>query len=124
MADDINKKISVQVEMNTDGLQQIGQYKTAFDSLRGTIGSLGKPLEETAKSIAEVSSAAAEAGTAVGKAIKSTTQNTESTSKSIFSKILSLFVKTESDKSAAAITATTKTNAAIEKAATALQQKI
>jgi hypothetical protein len=32
MADDINKKITIDVEVNTDGQQQINQYKAAFDT--------------------------------------------------------------------------------------------
>jgi hypothetical protein len=31
MADEINKKITIDVEVNTDGKQQIQQYKAAFD---------------------------------------------------------------------------------------------
>jgi len=40
MADDINKKISIDVEVNTDGQQQIRQYKAAFDDLRNSINSI------------------------------------------------------------------------------------
>ena len=44
MADDINKKISIDVEIGTDGQQQINQYKTSFDSLRSSINALDKDL--------------------------------------------------------------------------------
>ncbi len=33
MADDISKKITIDVEVNTDGLQQINQYQTAINNL-------------------------------------------------------------------------------------------
>ena len=51
MADDISKKISIDVQLNTDGQQQIDQYKAAFESLRSTIGSLGKPLTDLSKNL-------------------------------------------------------------------------
>lgn len=51
MADDINKKISIDVEINTDGKQQIEQYKSSFDSLRYSIDALSKPLSELSKNI-------------------------------------------------------------------------
>jgi len=44
MADDLNKKIAIDVEINTDGQQQINQYKVAFDSLRSSVSSLSTPL--------------------------------------------------------------------------------
>jgi len=40
MADNINKKINIDIEINTDGQQQVQQYKAAFDSLRNTISNL------------------------------------------------------------------------------------
>lgn len=51
MADDINKKISIDVQVNTDSLQQVDQYKTSFDNLRTVISSLGKPLTDLSKNI-------------------------------------------------------------------------
>lgn len=51
MADDINKKISIDIEINTDGQQQINQYKTVFDGLRNTIDNLGKPLNDLSNNI-------------------------------------------------------------------------
>jgi hypothetical protein len=51
MANDINKKISVEVEITKDGQEQIDQYKTAFDGLRVTIANLGKPLANLSKNI-------------------------------------------------------------------------
>lgn len=44
MENDINKKITIEVEVNPDGQQQINQYKTALDSLRSSISSLSNPL--------------------------------------------------------------------------------
>ena len=46
MADDINKKISIDVEINTDGQQQIQQYKTTFDNLRDSINNLANPIKD------------------------------------------------------------------------------
>ena len=51
MADDINKKITIDVEVNSDGQQQIDQYKTSFDNLRSTINNLGKPITDLSTSI-------------------------------------------------------------------------
>jgi hypothetical protein len=51
MADTINKKISIDVEVNTDGQQQINQYKAAFDSLRTSINSLSNPLTDLSKNM-------------------------------------------------------------------------
>ncbi|MGZ3755509.1 MAG: hypothetical protein ACXVAY_00830 [Mucilaginibacter sp.] len=51
MADDINKKISIDVEISTDGQQQIDQYQFAFDGLRKSIGNLGKPISDLSKNI-------------------------------------------------------------------------
>jgi len=44
MESDINKKITIDVEVNTDGQQQIAQYKAAFDNLRTSINNLSNPL--------------------------------------------------------------------------------
>lgn len=46
MADDINKKITVDVQVNTDGQHQVDQYKASFDNLRGSINGLGKPIAD------------------------------------------------------------------------------
>ena len=51
MADDVNKKITIDVEVTTDGQQQINQYTTAFNNLRSTISNLGKPLSDISTSI-------------------------------------------------------------------------
>jgi len=52
MAEDINKKITIDVEVNTDGQQQINQYKAAFSSLRSAINNLGKPMSDFSKNVA------------------------------------------------------------------------
>jgi hypothetical protein len=44
MADDINKKISVDIEINNDGQQQINQYNAAFDNLRSSINGIKNPF--------------------------------------------------------------------------------
>lgn len=51
MADDLNKKISIDVQVNTDGQQQVDQYKASFDSLRTSINSLSKPLSDLSRNI-------------------------------------------------------------------------
>jgi hypothetical protein len=40
MADDLNKKITIEVEIATDGPQQIAQYNAAFDNLRSSINGI------------------------------------------------------------------------------------
>jgi hypothetical protein len=54
MADDISKKISIDVRVNTDAQQQIDQYKASFDNLRASINNLGKPISELSKSISSL----------------------------------------------------------------------
>ncbi len=51
MADDINKKITIDVEISTDGQQQLNQYKVAFDSLRNSISNLSNPLTNLSSNI-------------------------------------------------------------------------
>jgi chromosome segregation ATPase len=51
MADDINKKIAIDVQVNTDGQQQVDNYKSSFDNLRTSIDNLGKPLSDLSKNI-------------------------------------------------------------------------
>jgi len=56
MADDINKKITIDVQVNTDGQQQVDQYKNSFDSLRASINGLSKPLSDLSKNIGSLNS--------------------------------------------------------------------
>jgi len=56
MADDINKKISIDVEISTDGQQQINQYKASFDSLRTSINTLDKDLASFSDSVNKLNS--------------------------------------------------------------------
>lgn len=39
-----NDKISIDIEINASGQQQISQYQTAFDGLRTSITSLSNPI--------------------------------------------------------------------------------
>jgi len=55
MANDISKKIAVDVDINTDGQQKIDQYKAAFDSLRSSISGLGKSTADFSKNISSIS---------------------------------------------------------------------
>jgi len=54
MADDISKKITIDVEVNTDGQQQINQYKAAFDSLRNSVSGLSNPLQGISSSMSSL----------------------------------------------------------------------
>jgi len=49
MADDISKKIAIDVQLNADAQQQVDKYKASFDSLRISISNLGKPLADLSK---------------------------------------------------------------------------
>jgi hypothetical protein len=144
MADDINKTINIQVDVNTDGLQQIDKYKVSFDSLRDSISGLGKPLTDVAaninglsKSVADTSNSLSslnkdilQVQTAIQKAgedSKKAQENTkpdETKTKNLLGRIFNLFVKHEADKSKTTTDANTKTNTAIEKNTTDLQKKI
>jgi hypothetical protein len=48
MSDDINKKITIDVEVSTDGRQQITQYQAAFDNFRNSINGIKSPLQNIA----------------------------------------------------------------------------
>jgi chromosome segregation ATPase len=54
MAEDINKKIAIDVEVNTDGQQQIAQYKTALDNLRISVANLSNPFSGLSGSISNL----------------------------------------------------------------------
>src|SRR3569833_3332667 len=56
MAEEINKKIAIDVQINNEGQKQVDQYKASFDSLRTTIGNLGKPLTDLSKNIQALNS--------------------------------------------------------------------
>jgi hypothetical protein len=45
MADN-NNKISIDIEINANGQQQINQYKTAFEGLRASINNLSAPISK------------------------------------------------------------------------------
>ncbi|MGN6181231.1 MAG: hypothetical protein ACTHNW_18760 [Mucilaginibacter sp.] len=51
MADDINKKIIIDVEINNDGQSQVNQYKSAFNSLQDAVKNLGTPLKDLSSGI-------------------------------------------------------------------------
>lgn len=51
MAYDISKKISIDVQVNTDAQRQVDQYKVSFDNLRTSITNLGKPIGDLSKNI-------------------------------------------------------------------------
>ena len=67
MADDINKTISIDVQINNDGQQQVNQYKAAFDSLRGSISNLSTPLNNLSNGIVSLDKATSKMADAVSK---------------------------------------------------------
>ncbi|HJP63203.1 MAG TPA: hypothetical protein VJ844_07150 [Mucilaginibacter sp.] len=77
MADDINKKITIDVQVNTDAQQTIDKYKTSFDNLRIAINSLGKPLEQLNDNISVADKNLSEAGLTVGKYLGKATAETQ-----------------------------------------------
>ncbi len=46
MSNNSDNKISIQVEINTTGQQQLQQYKSAFDGLRTSINNLAAPISK------------------------------------------------------------------------------
>lgn len=143
MADDISKKISIQVEVNSSIQQQTDNYKAAFESLRASILALGKPLTDLSNSIGvlntDIIKAADDAGKAVGNAVDKSQSNITATvktedqkrsatilenAKNTISKVWSNFVKAEDDKSKVATDSNAKTNANIAANTTKLQQLI
>ena len=139
MADDINKKINIDVELNSDGLQQITQCTTAITNLKEAVTGLAKPLADTSATLNSVGDAATQAAAKTTQAQKAdsdkqkelTVKTEGAKSKTILDKVkdtltktFSLFVKTDGDKSKSATDTATKTNTDIANAATALQQLI
>ena len=51
MADDLNKKIIIDIEVSTDGQEQVQQYKAAFDNFRTSINSIRDPLNTISNNI-------------------------------------------------------------------------
>ena len=54
MADELNKKITIDVEVNTGGQKQIDQYKAALDSLRSSVNNLASPFGGLSKTISSL----------------------------------------------------------------------
>lgn len=144
MADDINKNINIQVDVNTDGLQQIDKYKASVDNLRNSIAALGKPMvdmtaninglgksvtdasnniDSLSKDLPQVQVAAKKIGEAIAKTQEISKPN-ETKTKGLLGRIFNLFVKHEADKNKTTTDANIKTNATIEKNTTDLQKKI
>jgi hypothetical protein len=67
MTDDINKKILIDIEIGTDGQQQIQQYKAAFDNLRNTINNLNSPLNNISKSATSIDKGITNLNTSINK---------------------------------------------------------
>jgi hypothetical protein len=54
MADEINKKISIEIDITDDGQQIVSQYKAAFDNLRSSVNNLSSPLSSLDKNISNL----------------------------------------------------------------------
>lgn len=52
---EINKNISIDIEINANGQQLISQYKTAFDTLRTSINNLSQPINKLNGEISKLS---------------------------------------------------------------------
>ncbi|HEY9003353.1 MAG TPA: hypothetical protein VIM89_18500 [Mucilaginibacter sp.] len=99
MTDDINKKITIDIEIIKDGQDQIDQYKASIDNLRNSISGLSKPFDTLSgnidtlnkdfsqlaanaeKSAAKLSETAKDQGTQ----LQTTTENIKKTGTGIFS---------------------------------------
>jgi hypothetical protein len=139
MAEDITRKISIDVEVNSSIQQQTDDYKAAFESLRASILGLSKPLTDLSNSIGvlntDITKAATESEKTIGKSLETITSKAKTeeqtksktildSTKNTLSKVWSLFVKAEDDKSKIATDSNTKTNTNIANNATGLQQLI
>jgi hypothetical protein len=134
MADDINKTISIDIEVNPDGLQQITQYQESFDNLKTSISNLGKPLTDLGTSISAISSgmndaqtsankltaglqkvgeAGKQAGSAAGQGLAAGTGAGVAKAKHGLAKFFGYFVQIEAAKSNVAIANATKTSTVI-----------
>ncbi|HWD89909.1 MAG TPA: hypothetical protein VG367_17375 [Mucilaginibacter sp.] len=73
MADDINKKITIDVQVNSDGLQQINKYSGAVTDLGASVGNFSKALSKALNDMTAVNQGTAKAATAIGAGIKAAT---------------------------------------------------
>ncbi|HEY4198376.1 MAG TPA: hypothetical protein VGM63_22700 [Mucilaginibacter sp.] len=70
MANDINKTISIQVEVNSSIPQQTDDYKAAIESLRASIAGLSKPLTDLSGSIGALNTDIVKFSDTTGKALQ------------------------------------------------------
>jgi hypothetical protein len=88
MADDINRKIIIDVNVNTDGLQQLNQYETVANNLLNSFKALGKPLTDASNNISSINKSATQAAAAVGAGIQAVQKSEEIKSKTIIGSAL------------------------------------
>jgi hypothetical protein len=74
MADDINKKITIDVSVNTDGLQQLNQYEAIANNLLNSFKALSKPLADTSANIQAINDGVTKAAASVASGIKMVTE--------------------------------------------------
>lgn len=113
MADDINKKISIDIQVNTDAQKQVDQYKTSFDNLRTAISSIGKPLAEMSKEM-----------DAAKEAMAKSAVPDESIFKKIFGNILGYYKKNQKIISDTTTDSAAKDAAKVVASAKSAQDKI
>jgi len=57
-----NNKISIDIEINTSGQQQLNQYKAAFEGLKTSINNLSNPINSLNREISKLSTTANDLG--------------------------------------------------------------
>jgi hypothetical protein len=67
MADDISRKITIDVAVTNDGQEQINQYKAAFDSLRNSISGLSNPLASLSNGLSSIDKELAQRSNSISK---------------------------------------------------------
>ncbi len=83
MADDINRKITIDVNVNTDGLSKLNQYQTAVNTLVNSVKALGKPLTDASNNIKSLNEDVAKVAATVGTGIQAVQRGEETKSKTI-----------------------------------------
>jgi hypothetical protein len=142
MADDINKKITLDVQVNSNGLQQLDKYSGAVTSLNASVSNLLETMSQAQSDVNALQQKATNLTTASAKQVKQANDTISgfikslksfgktvgtifsNSFKSIFSNAESYYKKPLKDGSDAAIKSNATTNTTIEKNTKASQDKI
>jgi len=142
MADDINKKITLDVQVNSDGLQQLDKYSGAVTDLNAAVANLAEGVSKAQKNIDTISESATkittdgakqvqQANNIINGFIKSLKSFGETIGtvfstgfKNIFSNVEGYYKKPLKKGTDAAVQANKQTNTAIEQSTKASQDKI